>query len=133
MRETCYSFVVCVPPIAQNDKTAWEELDRIVAEPGEPPEIFRRLYGRLIARYPSHCVVTEDEFDDWVWGDAPLWDHFGHRAAVIEVTWSRINEVLPFLIEASNGLGLTVFDGVEEKIHRPGKGVPVDWLRRWMT
>jgi hypothetical protein len=133
MSETCYPVAICRPPISPDDKIAWQELDGIIETGGDPPEIFRLLYGRLTARYPPNAAVPDDEIENWVWGEGTLWNRFRHKAAVLDLVWSRMDEVLPFLIEASNALGLTVFDWGDHRIHRPGKGVPVDWLRRWMT
>jgi hypothetical protein len=39
-----------------------------------------------------------------------LWNDFGYRVAVLGMIYSRVEEVLPFLIKSANDLGLVVFD-----------------------
>ena len=78
-----------------------------------------RTYDRLIARYPCICTLPDDEVDDGVWSDGPLWNNFGHRAAVLGMSFSRVETVLPFLVETANALGLVVFDWGGPSIYRP--------------
>jgi len=54
-----------------------------------------------------------------VWSDGPLWYNFGHRAAVLGMTYPRVEEVLPFLVETANELGLVVFDWGGPSIYLP--------------
>jgi len=54
------------------------------------------------------------------WSDGPLWNDFGHCAAGLGMTWSRVEEVLPFLVRTANSLGLTVFDWGGPTIYPPG-------------
>jgi hypothetical protein len=48
-----------------------------------------------------------------------LRNDFGHRAAVLGIIYSRVEEVLPFVIRTANALGLTVFDWGGPEIYRP--------------
>ncbi len=65
----------------------------------------------VTARYPCICNLPDDSVDDdGVWSDGPLWNDFCNRAAVLGMIWSRVEEVLPFLVRTANYLGLTVFD-----------------------
>jgi hypothetical protein len=64
------------------------------------------------------CSVPDDEVDDTVWSDGPLINNFGHRAAVLGMSYSRVEEVLPFLVESANALGLSVFDWATKTVHR---------------
>ena len=74
----------------------------------------------MTVRYPCICTLPDDRVDeDGVWGDGPLWNDFGNRAAVLGVVYSRVEEVLPFLIETAVGLDLTVFDWGGPNIYRP--------------
>ena len=115
-----YNVAICTPPVPAEDDTAWDGLDSIINEQGAPPVVFRQLHDALTARYPCICTLPDDKVDEeGVWSDGPLWNDFGHRAAVLGMTWSRVEEVLPFLVLTANSLGLTVFDWGGPTIYRP--------------
>jgi hypothetical protein len=84
------------------------------------PPVFRTLHDRLTARYRCICSLPDESVDDeGVWSDGPLWNDFGHRAAVLGMVFSRVEEVLPFVADTANELGLTVFDWAGPSIYRP--------------
>ena len=89
-----YTIAIVVPPVPGDDRTAWAVLDGLIAETGPRP------------------------VDDGVWSDGPLIDNFGHRAAVLGVVFSRVDEVLPVVVRAANELGLVVFDWQTNRVHR---------------
>jgi hypothetical protein len=113
-----YNVAVVIPPVSSDDTQAWATVDSLIEEEGARPPVFQELHDRLTARYPCMCAVPEDEIDDTVWSDGPLINNFLHRAAVLGMSYSRVDEVLPFLIETANGLGLVVFDWATETVHR---------------
>jgi hypothetical protein len=114
-----YNVAVVIQPIPDSEAEAWAALDGLIEQEGPRPVIFQQLHDRLTARYPCMCSVPDDQIDDTVWSDGPLINNFGHRAAVLGMSWSRFKEVLPFLVGAANDLGLVVFDWATRKIHRP--------------
>ena len=114
-----YTVAIVVPPIPAADAEAWAALDGMIDEEGPRPAVFRELHDRLTARYPCLCAVPDDEVDGVVWSDGPLINNFLHRAAVLGVSHPRAGEVLPFLVESANALGLVVFDWAARRIHRP--------------
>jgi hypothetical protein len=114
-----YNVAVVIPPIPSNDKDAWQAIDALIDAKGEPPEVFKELHDRLTAKYPCICSLSDDEVDAGVWSDGPLWNDFGHRAAVLGMVYSRVDEVLPFLVRTANELGLVVFDWGGPSIYRP--------------
>ena len=114
-----YNVAIVIPPVPASDADAWAALDDLIEEQGPRPAVFQELHDRLTARYPCMCSVPDDQIDDTVWSDGPLINDFLHRAAVLGVSYSRVDEVLPFLIESANDLGLVVFDWGTEAIHRP--------------
>lgn len=113
-----YNVAVVAPPLSLDDATAWAALDELIEQSGPRPEVFQKLHDRLTARYPCMSAVPEDQIDDTVWSDGPLINNFGHRAAVLGVRYSRIEEVLPFLVETANALGLAVFDWSTGQVYR---------------
>jgi hypothetical protein len=114
-----YNVAVCTTPVPADDDAAWEILKRPIDSQGRPPQVFRELHDALTARYPCICTLPDDRVDEGVWSDGPLWNNFGSRVAVLGITWSRVEEVLPFLIQTANSLGLTVFDWGGPAIYRP--------------
>jgi hypothetical protein len=117
-----YNVALCAEPISEDDAVAWKQIDGLIEAQGPTPRVFKELYDALTARYPCICTLSDDRLDeDGVWSDGPLWNDFGHRAAVLGVVYSRAEEVLPFLFETALSLGLTVFDWGGPNIYRPKK------------
>lgn len=114
-----YTVAIVVPPVSSEDAKAWETLDSLTGQPGERPAVLQELHDRLTARYPCPCSVSDDEVDDTVWSDGPLINNFLHRAAVLGISYGHVDEVIPFLVETANGLGLVVFDWQTDRIYRP--------------
>lgn len=114
-----YTVAVVVPPIPDHDDEAWQALDALIEQQGPAPSVFQTLHDRLTARYPCLCSLPDDQIDDGVWSDGPLWNNFGHRAAVLGMVYSRADEVSPFLIETAISLDLAVFDWTTNQVHRP--------------
>lgn len=113
-----YNIAILVPPIPVEDAEAWKAVDSLIDLQGPRPVVLKKLHGRLTAKYPCLCSLTDDQIDDGVWSDGPLINNFGHRAAVLGISYSRVAEVLPFLVESANDLGLVVVDWATEQIHR---------------
>lgn len=113
-----YNIAVVIPPVPADDTAAWSAVDGLIEQEGPCPAVFQELHDRLTARYPCMCSVPDDEIDDTVWSDGPLINNFGYRAAVLGMSYSRVEEVLPFLVETANALGLVVFDWATATVHR---------------
>jgi len=113
-----YTIAVVVPPIAADDAEAWKILQSLIDQQGPVPTVFRMFHDKLIARYPCLSSLPDDQIDNGIWSDGPLWNNFGHRAAVLGMVYSRVEEVLPFLIETATALDLAVFDWATNRIHR---------------
>lgn len=133
-----YNVAICLPPVPSDDQTAWAELDSMIESKGITPPQFQELHDRLTARYPCICSLPDEAVDDGVWSDGPLANDFGHRAAVLGLVFSRVDEVLPFPIETANAQDMIVFDWQTRTIHRPSEeraNVPEPqgkpWWRFW--
>ena len=118
-----YDVAVCLPPIASDSKTAWDELNGLLDAEGPTPDEFRELHKRLTARYPCICDLPDELIDEGVWSDGPLISNFGHRAASLGIVYSRVADVLPYLIQTANALGMVVFDCAAHTIFRPSKRI----------
>jgi hypothetical protein len=100
-----YNVAICIPPVSTDERTAWEALDGLINAQGPRPQVFRELHDLLTAKYPCNCTLPEDRLEEeGVWSDGLLWNDFGHCAAVLGMTWSRVQEVLPFLVRTANSL-----------------------------
>src|SRR5262245_35632930 len=82
----------------------------------EPPSAsMEELHRRLTVRYP--CITTDP---DGPWSDGPLINNFGQHAATFGISYSRVDEVLPFVVEEATAMGFWVFDAQDEAVHLPG-------------
>ena len=126
MSAMSYNVAICTPPLPKRDEDAWQVIDLLIDQEGEPPPVFRQLYEKLTAKYPCIVEVPDPSVNPGVWSDGPLWNNFGLRVAVLGMVYSRVGEALPFVIETANSLGLTVFDWTGPVIYRPpgGRGGP---------
>jgi hypothetical protein len=115
-----YNIAIVVPPVPADDRDAWACLDDWIGQQGEIASVFRTLHDRLTSTFPCLSSLSDDEIDEGVWSDGPLIHNFGQRAAVLGISYSRVDEVLPFVIETANDLGLIVLDWTTETIHRGG-------------
>lgn len=114
-----YTISIVIRQISDNDAEAWQELDPLLEdEGGAAPAVFRTLHDQLTARFPCLMSLSDDDIDDGVWSDGPLWNNFGAQSATLGISFSRVDEVLPFVIETATALGLAVFDGQSGFIHR---------------
>jgi len=114
-----YAIDIVAVPMPDDDAEAWaaavQVLDAAMSEGvGPTSEVFRELHRRLTARFPCIC---DDESGPW--SDGPLINDFGTQIAVVGIAGSRIDEVLPFVIETATGMNLYVFDHQVAEIHRP--------------
>jgi hypothetical protein len=83
----------------------------------EPPSaVMRALHDRVTARYPC---ITKDP-DHGPWSDGPLINNFGQQTATLGLSFSRVDEVLPFLVTTATGMGFWVLDTQEACAHLPG-------------
>ena len=113
-----FTVAIVVPPISNIDQMAWDQLQEKIDAEGEPANSLQNLIVELTKKYPCICDLSDDEIDDGVWSDGPLMRNVKSRAAVIGIVYSKVYEVLPFIIETANRLRLTVFDFQDGTIHR---------------
>ena len=114
-----YNVVFCQSPISSVDREAWKQMDSLIEQQGDVPAIFYELISKLTEKYPCICDLSDDEVDDGVWSDGPLRNNAGHKAIVLGMMYSSVDEVLPFLIQTANALHLVALDPGSESIHRP--------------
>jgi hypothetical protein len=119
-----YTLEIWSRPFPDDDDAAWQMHNKLLAEqeaafdPANPFELpspkMAELHKRLTARFPCIC---DDE--NGPWSDGPLINDFGQDTATVGIVYSRVGEVVPFVIETATGMGMHVFDGQDEVVHRP--------------
>jgi len=81
-----------------------------------PSPEFVELHRRLTVKFPCIC-----DDPDGPWSDGPLINNFGKEIATLGMSYSRVEEVLPFLVQVALAMGFSVIDGQDDKIYRPGR------------
>lgn len=118
-----YDVAICVPPLPPDDGEAWERLETAASENGSVFAVLSVFAERLTDRYPCSSQLPDDRADDCVWNAPLLPVVTAYRILYLNIAYSKVDEVLPFVIETANDLGLTVFDLQTRLIHR-GDGFP---------
>jgi hypothetical protein len=113
-----YTVDIVAGPVPESDREAWAALpglrEELYVHAGDPSPEMRELHDRLTERYPCIC---EDESGPW--SDGPLINNFDRRMVILGLVYSRVDEVLPFIIQTAMGMGFTVFDPQVMRIYRP--------------
>lgn len=114
-----YTFAVCNATLPKEYKAAEEEAFRLQDEPEPNPAVFHELIDQLTARYACISDPTCTHPDDGPWCSEPMRQKSYNRATVLGLIFSRVDEVLPFVIETATSIGLTIVDWQTGKVHRP--------------
>ena len=119
-----YTIDLLAVPISNDDKIAWSEIekyrDEYYDDKREISAKFIELHDVLISLYPClSSVDDDDDSDECPWADGPMIRNFSHEMGMLAIRYSRVDDVLPFIIFEANKLGITVADGQDGSIHRP--------------
>lgn len=68
------------------------------------------LVAELTGRHPDLGDPAYDDEDDAPWADGPLADNVAGRLLTVALTWSAVDEVLPWMAAEAGRLGLHVLD-----------------------
>ncbi|MGE8224353.1 MAG: hypothetical protein ACN6RK_01085 [Stenotrophomonas sp.] len=137
-----YTLDLIVGPLPQDDKQAWQHIETLresyYDDSREKAPALVELHAVLTARYPCLCSYPDDdpEMDNSPWADGPMIGNFAHEMGMLAISFSRVDEVAPFIIAEANALGISVADGQSAEIHRPGGGAQKQaekrsWWRFW--
>lgn len=119
-----YTIDLLVGSLPSPDAEAWKQIETLRAshyddKREKAPELVA-LHSALTARYPCLSSYGDDEeIEDSPWADGPMINNFSHEMGMLAISSSKVEEVVPFIIETANSLGITVADGQTGKIHRP--------------
>ncbi len=115
------SYTVTFVPtkVSGTDSEAFEQVEALQERYGPTENDARHpalvnLHDALVARFPE----TEDP-DDAPWSDGPLIENFGSELGMVAIAFSRVEEVVPFIVEVALARGITVLDDQTGLVHRP--------------
>jgi hypothetical protein len=118
-----YTVDLIVGPLPTSDKSAWKAIEnlrtRYYDDKREKSQALITLHVELTAKYRCLSSYADDEDDeDCPWADGPMLNNFSSEMGMLAISFSRAGEVVPFIVEKANSLGITVADGQTGKIHR---------------
>lgn len=120
-----YSIDLIIEKLSADQQQAWQEIEalREVYYEDERPVAaqLQQLHAQLTTHYPCLCDFAEDDpaMDDSPWADGPMINNFSHDMGMLAIVYSKVEQVLPFIIQQANQLGITVADGQDGQIYRP--------------
>lgn len=132
-----YTVDLIIGSLPSNDDAAWKRIETLresyYDDDRDKAEALIALHSVLTARYPCLCSYSDDDpaMDDSPWADGPMLGNFAHEMGMLAISFSRVDEVVPFIIRETNALGITVADGQSGDIHRPGGTAANAKRRRW--
>lgn len=119
-----YSLVFSRAPIPGDDDEAFswvrKQLDAYRLDSRLPHPQLKLLHDVLTEKYPCLCDLPDEQINEAVWCSGPLIDRFSHDLAVVSVAFTRLEEVMPFIVATALGMGCSVFDLQAKMIYRPG-------------
>lgn len=123
-----YTVDLIVAPLPPENKAAWTAImalrESYHEDEREKAPVLIQLHSVLTARYPCLCSYADDDprMDESPWADGPMINNFAHDMGMLAISFSRVEEVVPFIIKEANALGISVADGQSGEIYRPGNG-----------
>ena len=95
-----------------------------------------QLHSVLTQKFPCLCSYADDDpdLDNCPWADGPMIDNFASKMGMVAISYSRADELFPFILEKALELDIIVADGQSERIYRPGepvKGSKKPWWKVW--
>ncbi|MFC4994752.1 hypothetical protein [Rubritalea tangerina] len=133
-----YSLDLTLEELPTDKKAAYEQIEQLreelYAEELSDEDLrlnFKPLYDALLSKYPCICSPAGENSP---WSDGPLINNFGSKHAIIAVTYSSVDEAVPFILQTCKKLGYTVYDGQEDVFHFPVGTQPqvkAPWWKFW--
>jgi hypothetical protein len=119
-----YTVDLIVGPLSRRNEEAWKQIEMLREayyddEREKAPQLVA-LHGVLTAKYPCLCSYADDDEDmeNSPWADGPMINNFSNEMGMLAISFSRAEEVVPFIVKSANQLGITVADGQTGEIHR---------------
>ena len=139
-----YTVDLIIGNLPQRDIDAWKAIEilreRYYGDKAGKAPVLIELHQKLTERYPCLCSYTENDprMEECPWADGPMIGNFASEMGMLAIIFSRVDEVIPFIIQSANDLGITVADGQSLKIHLPRSfqakgGSKKPWWKRWQN
>jgi hypothetical protein len=106
------AFWIGERPVADAATAEFERLYGLYVDDGptEPRPELLAFIREITGRYPDLMDLPEHEIDDGVWSDGPLTGNASGPLLYLGLVWSRVDEVVPFLVEVAAKHRLVVYD-----------------------
>lgn len=137
-----YTVDLIVTELPAENRKAWAVIEEMRGpyydDKRETAPSLVSLHAVLTSRYPclsSYSGAYEGP-ETCPWADGPMINNFAHEMGMLAISFSRVDEIVPFIIEKANALGITVADGQSGLIHRPDGSLGIDgkkkaWWKLW--
>jgi hypothetical protein len=117
-----YALQIWEAPIPSTVQEAADINEQLQDEFGSQNPKFIALARQLTKRYPCISQLTGEEeegYEEGVWSDGPLDGETSNPVYGVGITSDHIAEVLPFVVQTAQSLGLTVYDDQVGQVHLP--------------
>lgn len=119
-----YNVYLLVGQLPPNDSEVWEKIDQLREsyygdERAISPDLLA-LHSSLTAKYPCLSSLSGDDegMQNSPWADGPMLGNFKHEMGMLAMTFSQLDEVMPFVVSSANKHGVTVADPQLEMVFR---------------
>ncbi len=76
----------------------------------DPAPALLAFLADVTRTFPDLVDLPDDQVDDGVWSDGPLTNNASGPMLYLGIVWSRVDDVVPVLVERARTHGLVVFD-----------------------
>jgi hypothetical protein len=137
-----YTIDLIIEELPFDEKEAWNRVESLrekyYGDEREKSPLFLELYKNITKVYPCLCSYADDDpaMDESPWADGPMINNFANEMGMLAIVYSKVDDVVPFVINEAKRLGITVVDGQDGKIHRPRSSEDIinpkkPWWRIW--
>jgi hypothetical protein len=122
-----YTVELIVGGLPEMENAAWTQIEKLRAsyygDERDNAPVLLELHRALTAKYPCLCSFEDGDarIDESPWADGPMINNFAHDMGMLAISYSRVEDVVSFVIAEANKLGITVADSQTAEIHRPRK------------
>ena len=117
----CLVFTRSEIPEDDHDALGWikSQFEAYHSDHRPAHPMFQKLHDALTSRFPCICDLEEHEQGEGAWVDGPLIKNFSHDLAIVAFHFTRIEDVMPFVVETAMKVGCAVFDLQGMVVYRP--------------
>ncbi|GAA5172949.1 hypothetical protein [Viridibacterium curvum] len=125
-----YTIDLIVSDLPSSNDEVWKAIEALRAvyyeDKREKSPKLLQLHEVLTEKYPCLSSYEDDEDDDECpWADGPMLNNFAHEMGMLAISFSRADEVVPYVVQKANALGIVVADGQSGKVYRPQQAASV--------